>query len=534
MCTGGLKMQDEFNTPIFDKQKYLGIAFATTPYLHYFIDELYAEYEVEAKTCFVNSKYPSMATYATLSTTNSFYLEKAISLILYAESASLEEKIITKLIKKGFKQVHQWAFNAKGEQIILNMAKRYTQDHQKDGLIVSQSEQSIINDLIVLMYLALTYNLRVPFKHPVFNMLYEFIFYEEEGDKQFKEMMRKRMDEMKSIKKEEFKEIKNDFYLSHLRNKKSILFEDIIEGLTIKESKELGLLLPSREESLQNGTFSKRFSAVARLLKYYNIYEDMLSNKEFTLKEIEDVIAIILDNERHYRFPKGERNTFLINAFYFVSLIKEYKETRINYIQKAQNEEASVIIKMKDSIEKDKLQHKQELEAFHKERREAELKDAEQQRQLEEMQKDLAAAQKELAKLKEFEKERIALRNYVYQETSAAKPAPEQERSTEEYVKELFESKHLIVVIGGHPNWQKKMKEIAPFIRYIDVDKPGSLDFLVNKEHHVFINTATNRHSLYERVMSVLAKGESQLYYLNQNNTPARTIQQVYEALINE
>lgn len=530
----------EVKTLPFSEQKYLAIAFATTPYLHYFIDELYAQYEVEAKKHYLNSNYVSMSTYDRLSTTNSFYLEKSLSLIMLSEAESLQEKITMKLIKKGFKHIYQIAFNMNNEQMVLSLIKRYMKNpsKNKDGLLVNQSEQSIINDLSVLLYLGITYESDIPFNHPIFNMFYEFVYYEEHGDSGFKSYIRESLQNIKLFKKNEIKAIKENFYLGHLRNKQSISFEDIIEGLTIKESHDLGLFIPSREITLEKGDLSKRFSAVTRLAKYYNIYEGMISDKIFSHEEVENIIAIVLDNEKHYNLDEKERNLSLVNAFLLVSLIKEYKETRMKYIEEAKSEETSIILKMRDAIEQDKLQYQQdktqqqkEIEEFRKERIKLEERYYEQQQKLADMEKELASAHRELAKLKEFEKERIALRNYVYQEKALSEVAQEQGVTIEEYIDKMSSSEYSIVVIGGHLNWQKRMKDLTPFIRYIDVDKPGSLDFLMNKEHYVFLNTSTNRHSLYNRVMSLLAKGESHLYYLNQNNTPARSIQQIHDAL---
>lgn len=125
-------------------------------------------------------------------------------------------------------------------------------------------------------------------------------------------------------------------------------------------------------------------------------------------------------------------------------------------------------------------------------------------------------------------KELAALREHVYglteDDREAQKSVPVDEMKS--FLKDLR-----IIVIGGHSNWQQKMKQEFPNWTYIDATVSGTLDSsVVDKADRVYFFTDTISHSTYFKYMNVVKERNVDFGYIHGVNIE-NNIRQMYREL---
>ncbi len=103
------------------------------------------------------------------------------------------------------------------------------------------------------------------------------------------------------------------------------------------------------------------------------------------------------------------------------------------------------------------------------------------------------------------------------------------EEGYEDRLRYLNSKKYAIV--GGHPDWQNKIKkDISSFV-FIDVDKKSrNLSFL-NKMDAVFIKTIYLNQSIYYKVINAVNMSGVPIFYLNRTDNIELTINEIKERL---
>ncbi|MFE8698251.1 hypothetical protein ACFYKT_18165 [Cytobacillus sp. FJAT-53684] len=95
----------------------------------------------------------------------------------------------------------------------------------------------------------------------------------------------------------------------------------------------------------------------------------------------------------------------------------------------------------------------------------------------------------------------------------------------------LFLKEKNIVIIGGHPNWQIKLKEIFPNYIIVDVENLNRDLSFIGHADAVFINTNFLSHSLYWKVMNQMSKNEVPLHFMERTTNIERIVMHLYEML---
>lgn len=122
-------------------------------------------------------------------------------------------------------------------------------------------------------------------------------------------------------------------------------------------------------------------------------------------------------------------------------------------------------------------------------------------------------------------KELAALREYVYQLTEQ-EDVPRDDVSLEE-MKERLSEKH-IVIIGGHSNWSKKLKQEFPAWTFLNPKASGSVDKkLVLNADKVYFFTDAIAHTTYYRFVNIIRESKVDFGYIHSTNIE-RNVRQIY------
>lgn len=118
------------------------------------------------------------------------------------------------------------------------------------------------------------------------------------------------------------------------------------------------------------------------------------------------------------------------------------------------------------------------------------------------------------------------LRRYVYAGAEKAKEftvdpivSPHQRESgkdSEQSLKQIL-SEREIVVVGGHENWQRRIREQFPGWQYLSAEKNNFDVRMIQNKSIIIINTLVLKHSCYYRLMA-MRRPEQRVLYVNENN----------------
>lgn len=121
---------------------------------------------------------------------------------------------------------------------------------------------------------------------------------------------------------------------------------------------------------------------------------------------------------------------------------------------------------------------------------------------------------RELAERHEKEKEELAsLRSFAYQLRAG------QEEELPAHGREKLEGLRLekSLVIGGHSNWQKKMRCHFPNSQFLACDNRNFDPSILRNKRYIIFNTDILKHASYNRIMAERKKGQKILYVHGNN-----------------
>ena len=101
-------------------------------------------------------------------------------------------------------------------------------------------------------------------------------------------------------------------------------------------------------------------------------------------------------------------------------------------------------------------------------------------------------------------------------------------KCTSKRLEKLLRSKK-ILVMGGHVNWQNRVKEVYPKLTYLDSDNVNFDVSILKTADYIFFNTLHCSHTLYFKVKENISagrekqEGKDKLVYINNNNVDVFT-----------
>ena len=85
------------------------------------------------------------------------------------------------------------------------------------------------------------------------------------------------------------------------------------------------------------------------------------------------------------------------------------------------------------------------------------------------------------------------------------------------------------IVIGGHRNWQRKMRRCLPNSQFLESDHMHFDPAVLHNKKYIIVNTDILKHGLYYKIMSERKKGQK-ILYVHGNNID-RTLRELADQL---
>ena len=160
------------------------------------------------------------------------------------------------------------------------------------------------------------------------------------------------------------------------------------------------------------------------------------------------------------------------------------------------------------------------------------------EQQKKEKEHELAEAERQMERMKwesirkdeQHEKEKaelIKLREFVF----CKKEADEAETEPDEEGSQMFDVSRLerSIVIGGHRNWQKKLRRCLPGSQFLASDYMNFDPSVLHNKKYIIVNTDILKHGLYYKIMNERKKGQK-IVYVHGNNVD-RTLREIAKQL---
>lgn len=419
-------------------------------------------------------------------------------------------KIIERFLKIGFGRVFE--YTAKSEKIFLPGFMPFLFKTTKE--VHKFSEQELADMYSVLYWLCLVSgkpcelgNLADDTRLSIDRTYYGNVGQNGDFLKSLTEKYKVNIKNLKQIycpdtKKQKKKSLDLLFY--HITEKEALNIP-AISSKALHERKKLEPLLIKMGISKYIYTFSK-------LINLMGIDCSALEQIEMTNNEYNQLFALFYLSQEDYGIPQSERDIFLVSAIYMKALIKEYQETRQVHLANAHEENYFDTIMLKKEIDEKERALRKEETCYKSENDSLKAK-------IDQLQAEALVADREAIRLKreieesEFnKKELLALREFMFGQSTDASSDIAAEPEVFDKALNSLKTKSC-AVIGGHPNWVKKMKEILPNYTYIDVDSLNKDLKYLEKKDIVFINTDYNSHGLYYKIVSQLENSSTKLHF---------------------
>jgi SepF-like predicted cell division protein (DUF552 family) len=141
------------------------------------------------------------------------------------------------------------------------------------------------------------------------------------------------------------------------------------------------------------------------------------------------------------------------------------------------------------------------------------------------MEKEQKRLNAELTKAKDNDKELQFLREFYFNSQTEHKVSEDISiESIENYLKSIKG-----VIVGGHTNLTKKLKEKLPKFDFVAEEETSrNLSFMRNKEI-VFISSVHDNHGLYEKVVREISNADIVLTYLEKYQNVDLLLRDIYK-----
>lgn len=244
----------------------------------------------------------------------------------------------------------------------------------------------------------------------------------------------------------------------------------------------------------------------------------IVNDVKFTDKDLEEIIYLYLLYKNNIKTIEdvniNEISKFVIDLLHIRYFSKAYKIVKQHYFQN--NKETMFI-----DIEEKEL----ELKEVKKER--LLLQDTKEilLNTTLEQEKEINRLKEELKKATEDKKELTKLREFIFNFDNLETPLLANSNNYDN-LKNLS-----AIIIGGHPNWQQKMKSYLQNCKFIS---PENLSFdtsILNNVDIVFIYTNYLNHAMYYKIMAEIREKNIRLEYLKANTNIDIVLNQILNLL---
>ncbi len=510
-------------TPNIDVRQFLIIALAGNSYLHSSIDACYQKNEWAYYEAYQQSIYNGSPLFAMYSTRSEEKIRKVAGILEWCYQNS-QFSPLDQLIKKGYKFVYQYLQQhpyIDFEHFIRTFAKR------QKGKIVKEIDLYYQN--IVLWYLCVRENKPIDTERVAWQS-FQTLLHSALAETHLEEA------NFSSQNFEDYRVEINELYEEYniSKNPSFDSLEAFLEYLIAANLKKIYDSNPFCDaEMAQQQVFQespvKYIGALGGWLKALKIHEqDAAEHVPFTKNDLDMVFLELLYAKKNNRMTIEEQSLFIIGIIYIKCLSYLYKETKQLYLDQSKQDYYLEMMAKESRIldQEENLSRKQSEWQRTSKQQQNEISGVTEE--LRQAQAKIRQLEKQIENMEDYTKEVHALRNYVYRE--------EQSDGLEEKTPELetilaFIQGKKMMVFGGHPNWQKKLKELLPSVEFLDADEKNRDISKTQRADAVFINISVFTHAFYKKIMKELSKSEVPLIFLSGQNNIEKTVLEIYHWL---
>lgn len=503
--------------------QFLSIALGGNPFLHSYIDDYYGKNEWAYYEAYQKSGLKGNPMFAMYTTRSEEKIRQVAGIVEWCYQ-NQQLTLLDQLIKKGYKFVYQYV-----QRHTLIDFEHFIRSYAKKQKGKKVTEIELFYQNIVLWYLCVRDN--KPFDtNNITWKSFQVVLQSAMTESKLEELnfstqvLEQHQAEIAGLY-EEYQIPKNLPFESL-----GVLLEYII-GHSLRKiyHENPHLDIEKAQQKIFQESPTKHIGALGGWLKILKIHElDATEQMPFTKRDLDMVFMEYLHAKEHNQITKEEQDLFIIACLYIECLSFHYQDSKQLYLDQSKLDyyldmrakESRIIQQEKDQFKKQRewkqsyQNQEKEIEGFIKELREAQLKI----RQLEQ----------KIDNMEDNTKEVHALRSYVYnmeQDIDYLKQVPPLSSMT------TYIQTKRVVIFGGHPNWQQKLKEVIPAVEFVDVEEKNRNISKVQKSDAIFINTSVFTHAFYKKIMKELSKGETPLFYLSGQSNIEKTLVEIYHWL---
>ncbi|NFF75986.1 DUF2325 domain-containing protein [Clostridium sporogenes] len=466
-----------------DLLPFIAEALSTNKRTYKDIDKIYNEDKLKFIKLAKHNKFYNYTMSQEGSVEQEYYFKKALGIL---EGANIDEDILEKLLlilKKGWKYTYTYIQNH--NQIIpCIFLNRFVKKHKN---IDNLSDDEFNSNFIVLLILS--------------NYFEKEIDSEDEMYKNYIRSCAMRLEHYKNINRinlnnitREQKEVINKLELKLKAHKK--ISATIPSSYRLDQDKYNGLLVDINKLTKEDKAFTP-FEYIGDLENISLI--SIVGNDFFKQRDIQELIYTYSQFQTKDTINYNEFLKYIYPAIQIRYLFREYKKAK-KYFFENFDEELFEEINKKD-MENKEIKKTNILLQDENERLKLEL---------EKLEKENKQLKQELHERENYKSEVVSLREFIFNLDDV-----------EDFQKEQIEYDKLnslnAIIIGGHAQWQNKMKEYLPNCKFISPDMLNFDTNILNNVDIVFIYTNYLNHAMYYKVIDIIRENKLRLEYLKSN-----------------
>ncbi|MCK2000473.1 hypothetical protein MZM54_03580 [[Brevibacterium] frigoritolerans] len=327
--------------------------------------------------------------------------------------------------------------------------------------------------------------------------------------------------------------IKDTTFKDQISEDVSYIFENIrlLEENVLMETMEPESLGQIRQE-LASMPLTRITNTLILMVERFGLSGDFLREAKVGNKRLEEIAKYIYILKNSNGLTDRDAEIMFLVTLVIYAIASEYNKLREGFYEglkvKLQEKEADEE-KRETALEE---KHKKEIEKLKEELRLANekvssLKEVSKQnvQTINQLDIEKKRLNTELIKAKENDKEIQFLREFYFRSQEEHKvPEDLSMESIQTYLSSIKG-----VIVGGHPNLTKKLKEKLPNFEFIAEEETSrNLSFLRNKEI-VFISSVHDNHGLFYKVVKEINNANTILSYLEKHQNVDLLLRDIYE-----
>jgi len=255
-------------------------------------------------------------------------------------------------------------------------------------------------------------------------------------------------------------------------------------------------------------------------------YFDLLS-VEFSKDELLMLAHSALHIQQLNNYDEREMQQYFISTLFLHALVKQYKLQKEHLIKDTQESWYLDVKKREKQLSEKEKNYRKETEKLTTQNEEGKRKIQELKDKNKEVEKELERLRQQVEATKDEKEELIELRNFAYNQKRV--DVEVDELSVKEAA-DLLNTKK-IIVCGGHPNMQQRLKEWLSNLETMSTDTLGkNFNYLRNYDVVYFYPNYAN-HSFYKKIKTAIANSKTKFVYLSDKDNVGKLLLEMHESI---